>query len=89
MQNKIAIFEELFACIFLEPYHIRTHRLQIKMLTDLGGMLKTPVSNPNTRKKTKEGMEYQKEKKNRVTQQLLMKCTLATSDRVSDLDHRS
>ena len=61
MQNKIAIFEGLFAYIFLEPYHIHMHCLETKMLTDLGGMLRTTGSIPNTKKKTEEGMECQKE----------------------------
>lgn len=89
MQNKTTIFEGLSACIFLESYHVCMHRLEIKMLTDLGGVLRTPGSIPNTKKKTKEGMECQKENKYQVTRQLLMKCTLATSDRVSDLDRRA
>lgn len=89
MQNKITIFEGLSACIFLEPYHVCMHRLEIKMLTDLGGILRTPGSIPDTKKKTKEGMECQKGNKYQVTQQLLTKWTLATSDGVSDLDHRS
>lgn len=61
MQNKITIFEGLSACIFLEPYQIYMHCLETKMLTDLGGMLRTPGSIPNTKKETKEGREYQKE----------------------------